>query len=55
MIDFSQKPHFSYILIKILVLVLHKGKSEKRSSKIKTTAKVIIIGTHYYINEGRIE
>ena len=39
----------------MLLLVIHQRNREKRSSKIGTTAKVIITSTHHHLGEGRIE
>ena len=54
-IIFAQKAYFVYILIKVIILVLHHGKREKRLSRIETTAKVIITSTHQHPSEGRIK
>ena len=49
------KPNFAYILIKVLMLVLRQRKWEKRTSKIETSAKVILTRTHHHLSEGIIE
>ena len=48
-------PNFAYISIKVLHLVLHQHKRDKCSSKIETTAKLIITRTHHHISSGIIE